>query len=106
MAAILDEGFDDSPLPNGHGLPRSNSRPIDYYSSRYQLADTPTKGRISPLPDTDADSPPRTGDSMSTSIETRGYGHAKKRSGGAAAQERYGHLGPLADDDMGWGRGP
>lgn len=47
--------------------------------------------------------PPDSGNSVSSSVENRaGYGHAKKRSGGAG-RDRYGPLGPLADDDTGWG---
>ncbi len=48
---------------------------------------------------------PNSGDSVSSSVESRAGqgGHAKKRSGGAGV-DRYGPLGPLADDDLGWGR--
>lgn len=47
---------------------------------------------------------PHSADSISSSVESR-VNHAKKRSGGAGV-DRYGPLGPLADDDTGWGSGP
>ncbi|ORY25449.1 chitin synthase-domain-containing protein [Naematelia encephala] len=127
MAAILDEGFDDPPAvafrsqqtyatsplnrtaykpsrspspsnmpyPNGNGNYNGypNGAGYGYDNASYSPIDSPHTPQM-----------PHSGDSMSSSVESRqgGAGHAKKRSGGAG-QDRYGPLGPLADDDTGWG---
>ena len=119
MAAILDSGFEDPappaafrshPHPHPPSLPGSNSQP--YVSSPLNRAPVsqPMKSRPEyyALNSRDPSTPPppimpHSADSVSSSIESRaGGGHAKKRSGGAG-RDRYGPLGPLADDDTGWG---
>lgn len=100
MAALLDSGFEDPAPPaafRSHPHPHPPSLPgagPGYVSSPLNRA---------PMRPEYAD-PPHTGDSISSSVESRagGGGHAKKRSGGAG-RDRYGPLGPLADDDTGWG---
>ena len=123
MAAILDSGYDD-PAPT-HGLSQNPFAPSPLQRSHYAPApmsstdSTPVRhaptalngsyeiGQYIPIdrPALPA-SPgimPNSGDSVSSSIERNlGNGHAKKRSGGAG-QDRYGPMGPLADDGTGWG---
>ena len=109
MAAILDSGFDDLPQPTHRGYapapnPFHNGRSPH---SRAQFAHTNGQyeiGQYAPLDHPHLPRDPQSADSISSSIDSRqgGSGHAKKRSGGAG-QDRYGPLGPLADDDTGWG---
>lgn len=118
MAAILDSGFEDPappaafrshPHPHPPSLPGSNSQ--KYVSSPLNRAPVSQPMNSRPeyfaLNSHDPSTPPpimpHSADSISSSIESRaGGGHAKKRSGGAG-RDRYGPLGPLADDDTGWG---
>jgi chitin synthase len=87
--------------PNGNG----NGNGYAYGAGSYAA---PPPGGRARTPDLDTPQPDSGNsiNSISSSIESRplGVGHAKKRSGGAG-QERYGPLGPLADDDRGWGGG-
>ncbi|WVQ66759.1 uncharacterized protein L199_004950 [Kwoniella botswanensis] len=115
MAAILDSGFDDGPphppqssYRNERNAPSPLHRHQHDYSPqmRYQTNGDYISGPKTP-------DMPTTGDSVSSSIESRpqGSGHAKKRSGGVnnqkaraqAQAQNYGPLGPLEDDDTGWG---
>ena len=108
MAAILDSGFEDPP-----SIP-STFRPTQPLHTsllqRTAFAPQPSayyngNGHYEPIEEPRTPNLPRSGDSVSSSVESRaGGGHAKKRSGGAGA-DRYGPLGPLADDDTGWGGG-
>ncbi|ORX40470.1 chitin synthase 1 [Kockovaella imperatae] len=112
MAAILDSGFDDvppqMPLRNGYApalnpaqgynsrfSPHSRGSPFGqhYEKGQYSSFDPPSLPRV-----------PHSASSISSSVDSRSgaSGHAKKRSGGAGP-DRYGPLGPLADDDTGWG---
>ena len=96
MAAILDSGFDD-PSPPTTLAPRVGQKPhgsSPLQDSTYPMWNGHDYGYIPETPNM-----PHSGDSVSSSVESR---HAKKRSGGAG-HERYGPLGPLADDDTGWG---
>ncbi|WVR09675.1 hypothetical protein IAU60_006750 [Kwoniella sp. DSM 27419] len=118
MAAILDSGFDDPPPPtfrSHQNVPSPLQRhQHDYGGPRYGNGDAGPR-----TPEL-----PTTGDSVSSSVESRpmGGGHAKKRSGGVnqslalglgqgaggagpGGGGRYGPLGPLADDENGWGDG-
>ena len=113
MAAILDSGFEE-PVPtqmygSGPSYParvqRGGSALRDDGPVRYGQA----KGhgyypeeQYAPI-DSHAGMP-NSGDSVSSAVDSRqgAPGHAKKRSGGAGV-DRYGPLGPLADDDTGWG---
>jgi chitin synthase len=135
MAAILDSGFDEHPPPptfRPNAIPGSNSGYIasplqrsaytppindsypnsqyhhqhqhqppyqNGYQNGYSTIDPPKTPKMGL-------NQPHSGNSISSSVESRsgGNGHAKKRSGGAG-QDRYGPLGPLADDDTGWGGG-
>ena len=110
MDAILDSGWDEPEQSRNNGYTpsplqqqyRSQPRPTYATNGTYEIGsfvpiDTPkTPGQA-----------PNTGDSVSSSVDSRmgGNGHAKKRSGGRAmgGKDRYGPLGPLADDDAGWG---
>jgi chitin synthase len=90
--------------PNGSN---GNGNGYAYGAGSYGAPPPPGGGRAR-TPDLDTPQPDsgNSVNSISSSIESRplGVGHAKKRSGGAG-QERYGPLGPLADDDTGWGGG-
>ncbi|WRT69956.1 uncharacterized protein IL334_006947 [Kwoniella shivajii] len=118
MAAILDSGFDDRPQasfrPNGNIPSPLHRHQHDFTSPT--LSNTHTNGYMDMNTNMNMNgSGPRTPDmpttanSVSSSIESRpqGNGHAKKRSGGVNSQQarKYGPLGPLADDDTGWGNG-
>jgi len=120
MAAILDGGFEDPPPVSFRppergqslGNPFSSRQPFQSsngysnghangYSNGHSNGNGYTNGYEPRTPNM---SMPNTGDSVSSSVESRsGQGHAKKRSGGAGV-DRYGPLGPLADDDLAWGR--
>ncbi|OCF44544.1 chitin synthase 1 [Kwoniella heveanensis CBS 569] len=135
MAAILDSGFDDPPppafRPNGHGYGSGANNGFDSgqapsplqrhqhdFSPHHQHQQQQSRyaGNEPRTPDL-----PTTGDSMSSSVESRpaGSGHAKKRSGGVRYTTNnnanangngngYGPLGPLSNDtdtDPGWGSG-
>ncbi|WWD19914.1 chitin synthase 1 [Kwoniella shandongensis] len=93
MAAILDSGFDDQPPPPTF-RPHANNVPSPLHRHQHDFQ-TPELQQIP----TSAG-----GESVSSSIESRphGGGHAKKRSAGGsgvnAVQNRYGPMGPLADE--------
>jgi chitin synthase len=97
-----ENGWGESnPLDSGmysHGYGEKNYGPGTGYGNGYGngFGNGDVPGSAIPLP-------PHSGDSISSSVESRAN-HAKKRSGGAGA-DRYGPLGPLADDDTGWGGG-
>ena len=119
MAAILDSGWEEpqsvaqpqqarqngyapSPLKRGAYTPPEPTRYAaqngGYNVGSYVPIESPrTPGQT-----------PNTGDSVSSSVDSRlgGSGHAKKRSGGRAMgdKDRWGPLGPLADDSNGWGQ--
>lgn len=76
-----------SPPDNGYGYAKGRVSP----NGQYVAIDQPSTPNM-----------PTSGDSVSSSVESN-RGHAKRRSGGAGQKERYGPLGPLADDDTGWG---
>lgn len=112
MAAILDSGFEDPAPPaafRSHPHPHPPSHPNGGYVSS-PLNRAPISQPMTARPEYHQlhsdPSMPHSADSISSSIESRagGSGHAKKRSGGAG-RDRYGPLGPLADDDTGWGAG-
>ncbi|KAK4689436.1 chitin synthase, partial [Tremellales sp. Uapishka_1] len=107
MTAMLEAGFDDPP-------PQAAFRSAQPYVSsplqrqafqppqKFQLSDS-SHGQYVNIDQPQTPYAPTTGDSVSSSVESRqGTGHAKKRSGGASL-ERYGPLGPLADEES-WGR--
>lgn len=114
MAAILDSGFEDPAPPaafRSHPHPHPPSLPgqtSNYVSSPLNRAPVSQPMQPHQRPDyyplnSHDPTTPHSADSISSSIESRaGAGHAKKRSGGAG-RDRYGPLGPLADDDTGWG---
>ena len=110
MAAILDSGFEEPahPMPYRNGYaPAPNPSPLQN-STSFNFDDVEKNSGSDHshgfeegqyiLPHD-----PNSANSISSSIESRagGGGHAKKRSGGG--QQKYGPLGPLADDDAGWG---
>jgi chitin synthase len=114
MDAILDSGWDDP--PSNHPPNRSNgytASPLHQSAyteppqSRYAANGTYEIGSYVPIDPPRHGDGPLTGDSVSSSVDSRmgGGGHAKKRSGGRAMgdKDRYGPLGPLADDNTGWG---
>lgn len=114
MAAILDSGFEDPAPPTAfrsHPHPHPPSHPNGgYVSSPLNRAPVsqpmPSRPEYHQLHSDPHSQMPLSADSVSSSIESRagGSGHAKKRSGGAG-RDRYGPLGPLADDDTGWEAG-
>lgn len=107
MAAILDGGFDDLP-PVSYRPPQMGQAYVGSPLNRpahqpYANGNGNGNGHWHE-PYTPNSAIPNTGDSVSSSVESRaGQGHAKKRSGGAGV-DRYGPLGPLADDDVSWAR--
>jgi chitin synthase len=126
MAAILDSGFDDAPPPLPPTLRTYSQAPSPLMrhqheyaaATQYEQQHQQQQQQHARFADQDGhgnggyvsiDHPktpdmPTSGNSVSSSVESRpnGGGHAKKRSGGAG-MDRYGPLGPLADDDTGWG---
>ncbi|WWC72270.1 uncharacterized protein I206_106232 [Kwoniella pini CBS 10737] len=107
MAAILDSGFDDPPPP----LPQSsfktnNNIPSPLHRHQHDFQSNGGGGYFDGY-GMKTPNMPTSANSVSSSIESRpqSSGHAKKRSGGVNNQQakKYGPLGPLADDDTGWG---
>ncbi|KAK8853481.1 chitin synthase 1 [Kwoniella newhampshirensis] len=120
MAAILDSGFDDQPPPPTF-RPHANNAPSPLHRHQHEFTSPQTRydtngyssidgggaGDIHQMQIQRTPELPTTGDSVSSSIESRphGSGHAKKRSaGGGGMQNKYGPMGPLADEDTVYGR--
>lgn len=120
MAAILDSGWDEPRSQFQPPQPRQNGyAPSPLQRGAYTPPEPTTRyatqnggyevGSYVPIESPRAPGQtPNTGDSISSSVDSRlgGSGHAKKRSGGRAMgdKDRWGPLGPLANDHTGWGQ--
>lgn len=113
MAAILDSGFDDQPFPPTF-RPHVNNVPSPLHRHQHEFTSQPqshSNGYTSLDDHQRTPEMPTSADSVSSSIDSRPHGsggHAKKRSAGgsgfAAVQNRYGPMGPLADEDEIYGK--